>query len=837
MGKSLDTLNPEESFLDQEEAVGLKAYARDFKVDLHSKRNRGSGKRSFHEAILMMNDMDLRLVKALVDKTLIEKKTSLTESEYYVGSAATKVADDCHWEDVEDYVLLEPSSMEYRAIEVYPFVFSPLICFKRHDEDNRREYLKMTHDCIMDTKIDARDFQKSYLYCRASDLQRQIEELDKHLDMINKALNVCNYIGYHELKRQHEQISFQIESLRKNHLLLNEYICQVVLEKELTDVTSAFGDPLSDFKDRCFLHSPQIIWNTSVRDILLYWNELKETRAVQAFSLSEQCLQLLSTLLSESQSSKHEGHSKPYDIFESTFENHEAKSNVLVDAFYPQIVFQSDAEHLLLVTNERMQVQILDLLDDQHFLVKNRCMLSLEDGHIFIAANNNEERCYGQMDSKKHWATWIYPEQLWKQVSKNYTKITSDLSGKAQLDVYNPLRIKRYPYAEIASTVLRLDFPELKWTANSLEARLVYLTLVDLLLNQKLTKEKLMQETLLLSAERSDLTEFIREFEELQRLSRHFIQMHSIFLKRQSHLDSLGQEQYVDNKQRMQNCLQRLNLVVNVIKSIQNLKKEMDTSFKLVFNSNEVVWEALKEDAPLCRWVLKNLKFAFLHKSNGAKSNVLKVEQIRIVDTSENPVFVCVLEGSDQQKQILSLTLDTLPPVGGITVIKQLQINVSPLHLQLSTDFGDSLKEYFFPTVAKNTSVERNAKEEEYDDFDSLELVFDEISEIKNKSKRQSIKSVELLAKLMKNLRPKPNQKPKLDELTKMKHRLSKNRTFIHIQISESDHHLISLKGPSKKTFYNIQDFPFKQPKLEYKNKTWSMTKLIKELQKGRAHV
>ncbi|CAO3702236.1 unnamed protein product [Rhizopus stolonifer] len=577
MGESLDTLkyrlsldsisigffcSPEESFLDQEEAVGLKAYARDFKVDLHSKRNWESGKRSFHEAILMMNDMDLRLVKALVDKTLIEKKTSVTESEYYVGSAATKVADDCHWEDVEDYVLLEPSSTEYRAIEVYPFVFSPLICFKRHGGDTRREYLRMTHDCIVDTKTDARDFQKSYLYCRASDLQKQIEELDKQLDMINKALDICNYIGYHELKRQHEQISLQIESLRKKHLLLNEYICQVVLEKELASVTSAFGDPLSDFKDRCFLHSPQIIWNTSVRDILLYWNELKETRTVQTFNLSAQCLQFLSALLPESQPSEYEGHSKLHDILESTFGNREAKSKVLVDAFYPQIVFQSDAEHLLLVTNERMQVQILDLLDDRHLLVKNRCMLSLEDGHMFAVASNNEERCYGQMDSKKHWATWIYPEQLWKQVSKNYTKISSNLSGKVQLDVYNPLRIKRYPYAEIASTVLRLDFPKLKWAADSLETRLVYLTLVDLFLNQKLTKWKLMQETLLLSAERSDLTESIREVRKLQRLSRHFIQMHSIFLKRQSHLDSLGKKQHVDNKQRMQDCLQRLHLVI-----------------------------------------------------------------------------------------------------------------------------------------------------------------------------------------------------------------------------------------------------------------------------------
>jgi hypothetical protein len=107
---------------------------------------------------------------------------------------------------------------------------------------------------------------------------------------------------------------------------------------------------------------------------------------------------------------------------------------------------------------------------------------------------------------------------------------------------------------------------------------------------------------------------------------------------------------------------------------------------------------------------------------------------------------------------------------------------------------------------------------------------------MKDKPKRLNLKrdssfaSIETLAKIMKGtFHGKP--KPKQDELTIMKTRSSTNRAFIYIKISGAKH-CISLRGPSKNTFYNIYDFPFHQPSLEYRNKTWSIAKMTEEVQK-----
>jgi len=93
-----------------------------------------------------------------------------------------------------------------------------------------------------------------------------------------------------------------------------------------------------------------------------------------------------------------------------------------------------------------------------------------------------------------------------------------------------------------------------------------------------------------------------------------------------------------------------------------------------------------------------------------------------------------------------------------------------------------------------------------------------------------SFASLDLIAKKVKDTVAR-KRKGKADELTIMKKRSSTNRTFIYVRIPAAKH-CISFQGPTQSTFYNLYNFPFKQPKLEYRNKTWSVAEMIEEIQK-----
>ncbi|KAG1238897.1 hypothetical protein G6F35_000370 [Rhizopus arrhizus] len=942
-------------------SVGLKAHVRDFSIDLHSRReiveNQGFIKveRSFHEAKLQMSDADLRAIKASGEKGRADRmKTSMDSSFHNRHSFADSTYSayesmyNCRWVDPGDYILLEPLSTgnkqpEYTNTEVHPFLFSPLIYFvKQNDQEG------------------------DYLYRRASDLDKLIEELDQQLDNIIHALEICNYNGYHELKKQHQLISSKIDYLRKKRYMLHSYMGQIILETELnteheprgssqTSASSIFHAQSLDrwetlmghFKGRCIIHNPQIIWNNSVRDIVFYWNELKTTRSVQSYNLSARCLQFLSNLAqavkdqkeqqsfeefepSKAQSmdetirrllSEHETsfvaqsesekdsksdkiniengihplediHDDPDYQYKMIPEGYEMKSKVLVDLIYPQLVFQSDRalDHLVLLTNERMQIKSFDIFDRsepcaESTLVKNRNVINLDHAQLFVVSKfyAQEEKdliqhIYGHSSSKRHWAAWMQPEQQWyyreAKYFENFQRIISRLSGTIQLDLHNPLRIKTNSYSssrqsasEDRSTALQLHFPQLKLVTNSMQIHVLYYTITHLILDGNLSAGKRkrsdhFKETML-AAERSDLAESVKQVGMLQTNSRFLIYMHKQFLSQLSSLDSMGIAQFKANKKKMYECLERLYLVIEAIKSVQTLRQgsrmnEVNASVKLNFTSNEIVWEALttaeQKEMSLCKWSLSRIKYAFNYNSNGSCRNAIEIEDVKVINTTESPIFINVLEAYHKSgypvKKMLHGVLDTLPPVGGIPVIQQLEISIAPLHLQISIAFGTALKDFFFPMTVTNTPAESiedqsnndyevedtaDSEDEEYDDVASLVPILGG-NNMKDKPKRLNLKrdssfaSIETLAKIMKGTFH-GKSKPKQDELTIMKTRSSTNRTFIYIKISGAKH-CISLRGPSKNTFYNIYDFPFHQPSLEYRNKTWSIAKMTEEVQK-----
>jgi len=67
--------------------------------------------------------------------------------------------------------------------------------------------------------------------------------------------------------------------------------------------------------------------------------------------------------------------------------------------------------------------------------------------------------------------------------------------------------------------------------------------------------------------------------------------------------------------------------------------------------------------------------------------------------------------------------------------------------------------------------------------------------------------------------------------VNQMQDRASQNRSFVYIKIPGA-HHCISYKGPKDKNIYDIFQFTFKFPTLEYRNKTWSWYEFLMAVKK-----
>jgi hypothetical protein len=658
---------------------------------------------------------------------------------------------------------------------------------------------------------------------------------------------------------------------------------------------------MGHFKNRCAIHNPQIIWNTSVRDIVYYWENVRSNYKIRKYNLSTRCITFLRNLVEKSEVHKqwqplgpevddeyqyetpadknmtHELINKLLDERQTKFvaynekeeqKNEEAKSysgvyvleedldnvndpdyqyknipqgyqmksNFLFDMANPQVNFQSDrgSGHLILLANERTQIKTFDIVDCENSvdtdvdLVKVRTIVNLEKAQVLVAKRVPHDsmyllshNCYGlETNQKVHWATWTQPEQLWffreARFFDNFQCIASQLSGNIQLDRHNPLRIKsnstiqsRTNPFEDRSNTTHLHFPQVTLTLTSLEAHILYYSLANLILGsernprKKERTEKL--QDLMLAAERSDLAETVQQVGQLQKRARTLLDLHKRFKQKESVLDAHGQHEFKLNCEQLYENMEKLDLIVEAIKSIQTFRRdihmrETDTARKFIFNANEISWEALLNDeSSLCKWTLTNTRFSVLQKANESSRKTIEIDKIHIKNTTKSPVFMNVLDAYLDSKRnhlpdfskhkMLYGLLESLPPVGGIPVIQHCEVNLAPIHLQLSTAFGSAMKDYFFPQ-SKDKELVENIKDDSSLLFFPYGLEEDELEDDKASTaskKSSSIFSFDMLSKKVK-LPYKEKNIIKADELSVMKKRSSTNRTFILVKISGAQH-------------------------------------------------
>ncbi|KAG0168982.1 hypothetical protein DFQ28_005286 [Apophysomyces sp. BC1034] len=603
------------------------------------------------------------------------------------------------------------------------------------------------------------------------------------------------------------------------------------------------------------------------------------------------------------------------------------KSSYLIDLLNPQINLQSDANpnSLVLMSNERMQVKGFNIIDTngpdvETELVKNRTIVSIDNAQFFVAKKEQFDSVdllldnhYGAKEND-HWLAWIPPEMLINYVKRSdkFQRVGNRLAATVQYDKYNPLRIKAgnapatyaqiHPFEDRCDSV-HLNFPRLALTANSLQYNAIYEVVVDLLLyKEPAKKERLARlREIMMAADRGSLYDTTEKIVELQDRVRRLTDTRDHYRENASILDEKQIDEYKEIRTALFESREELYLGMEAIKLTQSNQRKGDhepkTNLKFVFSAEKLVWEMLADnDAPLCEWNLTNTNFILVSKEDHSSSNTVEIEQLHVKNTTSSPAFTDVLGPYMDRRKIpdfsrhkmLRCYLVSLAPVGGIPVIQHLEINLFPLKLQMTYDFGKALGSYFFPAerrqklsdtgttpssstpapaisvsetdasesqkstsmnlLAENRAADKDISSSRSGSFCNgsyARSVTTESGKALETAARDSNAELDAQSETSAVLAPSSSgrkglkhSKQKLlsrqstaDDLSVMKKRASRNQAYILVKIPGAKH-CLSYQGPKEKNIEDLREFVFQQPNLEYRNKTWSWYELISTIKK-----
>ncbi|OMH84874.1 UPF0648 protein [Zancudomyces culisetae] len=299
-------------------------------------------------------------------------------------------------------------------------------------------------------------------------------------------------------------------------------------------------------------------------------------------------------------------------------------------------------------------------------------------------------------------------------------------------------------------------------------------------------------------------------------------------------------------------------------------------------NFSYVNWRMLDDDSnSICDLKLRNLGAVIETTTSQSNDIVFEIDLVvalsRVPDSKFPemimPFAANMKEPIDFSKnKMLRVVYSQLAPVGGINIVENLEIDMSPIRIQLSYDIGSMMIEYFFPkheakytntaksqqTSTKNTAESKSTGtgastldssatsitkgrpgsiplgKKGVSDFDETRSIKSSTTGVDGVSQAPSRS-----ANLENHDQQQQQQQSKTSALQKqknenlsMKDRASSNYTFIHVKM-QGHPHIITYRGPKRKNITDLTDFQFNSPTIELRNEVLSYYELLMKLKKA----
>lgn len=189
----------------------------------------------------------------------------------------------------------------------------------------------------------------------------------------------------------------------------------------------------------------------------------------------------------------------------------------------------------------------------------------------------------------------------------------------------------------------------------------------------------------------------------------------------QIHLDNLDNDNRMElyrNTAEFIYFSNELNLVVRAITLAQNYNgssksyRDVNAGVQFEGRATELVWHMIdKSDTPFVKLSVNGVEFSWMSKQDSSVSNRLIIQDLKALNSSPEPVFAEIIAKYNQpieqkvkKKDFFATVLwNTLPSVGGISIIENFELHLHPVRLQLEHRVGHQIMNYLFSERRKHS--------------------------------------------------------------------------------------------------------------------------------------
>lgn len=278
----------------------------------------------------------------------------------------------------------------------------------------------------------------------------------------------------------------------------------------------------------------------------------------------------------------------------------------------------------------------------------------------------------------------------------------------------------------------------------------------------------------------------------------------------------------IANSEKLSQKRTRLNLQV-LVDQIQ---------WNLITPRNEPTLDILYD--PLCAISLQKINNRWISKEDGSMENSFEIGSALFLNQTPNPFYHNVLRPVDLKHSTLPLKATvnygclirfyakSRLPVNSVIILDHVELDISPLQIQLTLDIATQLVKYFLPENSsrlqnKPSTSGRPVRTSSNSTSDSV---------TGNLSRRASfVQSTSV------GLTSNSTYDPPFGEGLSTKKPSEQSVFFVYVKVPPSQH-IVSYKGNGRSSIVDIDKFILSLPEMEYQNKLWSWPEFFNQLRK-----
>lgn len=383
----------------------------------------------------------------------------------------------------------------------------------------------------------------------------------------------------------------------------------------------------------------------------------------------------------------------------------------------PQVFFemknQVGERECLVAAAPKMQVSVvkimdaeIDALDDKEMtdmIFKTRTVLNITQSQFLTGVDRgiNEHK----------WPFWVPIESLIDfRIPLLYLQRSIDqVSFTWHRDQLNPLFVSRKPDLDEGTNSFVVTCKDFTVSANNEQFSIWYDCFNKLLVYRDPDsgqRNDHLRKILLVLEQFTDLRQVQERFNTLQDRCRKYDHALNYGIMKESPAKiAKFRKEWISCRNELYVYMEALKLLRKQVEKRNSIR----VSWKLIVKIGQFDWFMLNDDnEPFCKWNLTNTHFIWVNNEDQSSYNTLEIDSIYLENLMTSPpsTFREILSplSSDRKdsefsrQNIIRLYWRENAPVGGIPVVEHFELNIAPLLLQITYEFGKKILKYIFST-------------------------------------------------------------------------------------------------------------------------------------------